>query len=1179
MSKSEIKIHELFTKDIKRELNGVIKVEQHDEKNVFTELNEYVITKETLKNLDKFFNSYQKMRTGSTDKVGVWISGFFGSGKSHFLKILGYLLENRKVKGKSALGFFKEKIDDSFLYNRIEDVVNYGTRDVILFNIESKADSMQKEDELVVNILMKAFNEEQGFMAGSFWIADMENDLTSKGLYNDFKNEFTRINGNSWEEKRDLYMFEQDDIIEAFVNINYIKREAAENLFERDGESYTFSIDKFGQKLKDYCKSKGPEHQVIFLVDEMGQYVGDNSKLLLNLQTIVERMGSELQGKVWVVVTSQADIDSTLKNLVKEYDFSKIQARFDTRLALSSANVDEVIKTRILEKKTEYKDTLSSYYAEKSIILKNLLSFSRTGPEMKKYQTEDDFVRVYPFVPYQFILLQKVFDHIRETGFTGKHLAKGERSLLSAFKESTEQYCDHQLGTLIPFSSFYNTIESFLDPIIIKTIEQASYNENLDSYDCDILKLLFLIRNVKIINSNIDNLTILSVINVDEDKKKLRERITNSLQKLETETLIHKAGDNYHFLTNVEQEINKEIKHIDIEEHKIIDELHKELFNNVCPTNYRSYSFNKKIDGKEIGKANADMTVRFITPLFKKGLNNINQISLDGDTLSSIDSSETLLFIFPEDNQTINLVRNYLQIKKYLTQNSSSQHEDEISRIYASKSQEQSSLENSSKQSLTEAIINSRTFIDGKQVSLSTREPKDLIEEGLAKLIQNVYSKASYVTYNFESENNILGLLKGTDLEKFGFGESSTNKMALNELNAYIKRKHDNKSRLLLRDIKERFQRKPYGWKPITISGLVATLFISEKVLLRYQSELLTSDYEKIVRCLTQRTEVDKLIIECREEMDENVIKNVKMILRECYQKIDIPEKETELFTFVRDLLNHEKQELITILARYSEVKVFPGRSEVENYQNFLILTLKYQDPASLFKQLESSKAKLEDAINVVGPVKTFFGSPQVKIFKEAVDNLNRYKRNKQFLEKSIINDIGKVEEIILLNEPYSEIKHLPKLFGIIEKGLETALSVERTQNLEYLEQVKKDIKIRLDIYNELSNEFTISIMNRFDEIENILRNEVDCSLISNQNTHLRKLQEDIINDINEEIHRINGLEKRSDEPVRKTKVLQMDVHLKYNKNINNESELDEYLEYLRGKLLDLLKENDIRLT
>jgi len=180
---------------------------------------------------------------------------------------------------------------------------------------------------------------------------------------------------------------------------------------------------------------------------------------MLNLQSVAEEFGTILKGRAWIIVTSQVNIEATIKRVKdndKKQDFSKMQARFDTRLSLSSANVDEVIKKRILKKKAGHEETLSLYYEEKKIILKNLISFSQGSAEMKNYRQAEDFISVYPFVPYQFSVLQKVFEKIRTTGFTGKHLAKGERSMLNAYKESAEKYGNNSVGTLIPFYSFFN---------------------------------------------------------------------------------------------------------------------------------------------------------------------------------------------------------------------------------------------------------------------------------------------------------------------------------------------------------------------------------------------------------------------------------------------------------------------------------------------------------------------------------------------------------------------------------------------------------------------------------------------------------------------------------------------------------------------------------------------------
>lgn len=185
-----VKIEDLFKKDIKRQIDGVIKVDKYDDESVYTELDEYVVTQESLKHFDRFFDRYYNATHTPTDQIGVWVSGFFGSGKSHFIKILSYLLENKTVYDKTALDFFRQKIHDPVMFGTIEKSVNYGTKDVILFNIDSKAGDSK---ERIVNILLRAFNESRGFFGDVFWIAELEEHLQDNGLYDAFKAEIVKL--------------------------------------------------------------------------------------------------------------------------------------------------------------------------------------------------------------------------------------------------------------------------------------------------------------------------------------------------------------------------------------------------------------------------------------------------------------------------------------------------------------------------------------------------------------------------------------------------------------------------------------------------------------------------------------------------------------------------------------------------------------------------------------------------------------------------------------------------------------------------------------------------------------------------------------------------------------------------------------------------------------------------
>ena len=110
-----MKIQTMFEKDINRDINGVIKVRQDDEHSLQQELSEYIITKELRKHFRTFFDHYTKAIDTPTDKIGVWISGFFGSGKSHFLKKISLEMRRRVKEQLKKLGGM-EFYDVNFSY-------------------------------------------------------------------------------------------------------------------------------------------------------------------------------------------------------------------------------------------------------------------------------------------------------------------------------------------------------------------------------------------------------------------------------------------------------------------------------------------------------------------------------------------------------------------------------------------------------------------------------------------------------------------------------------------------------------------------------------------------------------------------------------------------------------------------------------------------------------------------------------------------------------------------------------------------------------------------------------------------------------------------------------------------------------------------------------------------------
>ena len=181
-------------------------------------------------------------------------------------------------------------------------------------------------------------------------------------------------------------------------------------------------------------------------------------------------------------------------------------------------------------------------------------------------------------------------------GASGKHLSRGERSLLEAFQKAALRLNDADMGVLVPFHQFYYAIESFLDTSVKKTIDQACQLESLKDFDTEILKTLFLIRYVDVVKSTLDNLVTLAIDKIDIDKLVLRRQIEGAVNRLEQQMLIARNGDEYVFLTNEEKEIENEIRNTDVQSSTVNSELGDLIFDEVLKRDSAfTYPANKQI--------------------------------------------------------------------------------------------------------------------------------------------------------------------------------------------------------------------------------------------------------------------------------------------------------------------------------------------------------------------------------------------------------------------------------------------------------------------------------------------------------------------------------------------------------------------------------------------------------
>ena len=1035
----------MFEKEIDRDIQGVIIVGQSEAENVAQELDEYVVTKELQKYFTDFFSAYKKGIVGTTPKMGVWISGFFGSGKSHFLKILSYLLANKSVGDKKAIDYFaddsltegKPKIVDQMVLADMKLAADTDT-DVVLFNIDAKSDSNSKQNkDAIVNVFLKVFNEMQGFCGAMPFLADMERKLTEEGQYNEFKRKFEEVYGEAWEDSRQDFDFIQDDVVEVLTGMDFMSEAAARNWCEKAAEPYQISIEDFAKRVKAYIDRKGNNHHVVFLVDEIGQYIGEDSKLMLNLQTVTEELGKECMGKAWVIVTSQQDIDSVTK--VKGNDFSKIQGRFDTRLSLSSANVDEVIKKRILEKKETPAQTLRLLYGQKTTIIKNLITFN-DGVEKKLYADENDFACVYPFVPYQFNLLASVLTSIRTHGASGKHLSEGERSMLAMFKESAMEYKECEVGTIIPFYAFYDALENFLDHshrgVIIRAYENDMINpEHKEKvFAVDVLKVLFMIKYVdKVVMANIDNITSLMASNIDDDRIALKEKVEDALKVLMRQNLVQKNGDIYVFLTDEEQEINREIESQSVEMAEIINKVSEMIFEDIfTDKKYKypafngrySFNFNQIVDDRPYKPTqNFDVGVRILTPASDYGTDETTLRMVSGQ-------GREVLAVLPDDRAFMDEIQRYLKIEKFLRLNTSSAL-SKYESIKEAKRLEMRERNANAKLFLTESLKDAVIYVNGDRAQISAKEVSARINEALGRLVKTVYHKLDYIDAAM-GEDEIRKLLRTSNQITLNLeGGTEPNIHALDDVLQYVAGNSRMHVKTSMKSIKDRFMKAPYGFVEDDVQWLVAKLFKRGELSFSVNGASVTmmnKDVEEIINYITKKAFVEKLMMEERVRVQDKDKKVVRDVLKELFHTSSPSDDEDAVMNYFISFANKLITELRVMKKDYDRAK-YPGLKVIEEGIRIMSDIVQIQSPVEFFQTVSKKQDDLLDFAEDYEPIKAFFTGEQKGIFDKSLLYLEKYDDSKTYIvDAELESVVDEIRTIVKKDKPFSDIPKLPEL-------------------------------------------------------------------------------------------------------------------------------------------------------
>jgi hypothetical protein len=1075
-----MKIRELFVKPIDRPINGVIKADQRDAESIWQELDEYVVTKQLTDYFRRFFDAFHAAADNPRDPVlsarmGVWVSGFFGSGKSHFIKILSYLLENIEAvspetgEHKRAAAFFDEhKIKDPLLLADIQRAVS-GSADVILFNIDAKADSKSDRD-VILQVFLRVFNEKLGYSGDAPHIADMERHLVSKGCYDKFKEAFRAKNGSAWEQERDAVDFLRDDVVYALAQALGMTEESAGRWFDNSRDDYRINIEGLAKLIREYLETKPAGHRIIFLVDEVGQFIGDNTQLMLTLQTITEQLGTLCQGRAWVIVTSQEDIDAAIgeANKAKSQDFSKIQGRFHTRLSLASSNTDEVIGERLLSKTEDAHVALRDCFAAKGDIINNQLSFVGNTVSMRGFKDSAEFVSYYPFAPYQFQLLQKIFESIRKVGATGKHLSRGERSLLDAFQHAAKLNADRGIDSLVPLYDFYPSIESFIDTSAKLSIDQAPTNPLLEPYDVKLLKAMFLIRYIPdILKPNVDNLATLCVDQIDADKLALKRKIQESLTRLEHQRLVSRNGDLWYFLTNEERDVAREIGHVEVsaaEKARFLGELiFDEILDQQSKVRHRDtkgdYEINRLLDGAPWKNASHELTLEVLSPLGDE-YERFNEAQC---ILRSSEGNGRALIRLAEGERFDIELSHYLQIEKYIDSPKASNASASLKNILMNRKDENRERKTRLREQLSNLMVTGDFYALGQKPEIKAATPATLIDELVNYLISNTYTKLPYLKYRqVDPIAEIRAVLSADDIgqHSLALGGEEGNPLALKEMREYLQLKASTE-RVLLSDVVDRFTGIPWGWKPEwEVVLLVARLFMAGEIKLMLEGA--DVDPKGAIDPLTKSVKFKQISILKRKTADAASITKARDLHKELFSKL-AKEDEYGLVSDFRTNLK-EWQGDLEGFSHVAATKFHPGKPEIDQALARIKKQLAIRDTFEFVETMLAARNDWLDTSEDVHDVGNFYKT-QITTWRRMLESLAEFAENQEALLKdapaaAALRDLESIRDNLA---PYGQISRIDALINSVSVVNDRIAGEEREAALLSIEQRIDEVQKLLD--------------------------------------------------------------------------------------------------------------------
>ncbi len=1148
-----MKLKDIFLKPIDRTIEGVIKADDRD--SLKLEVEEYVITGEVANRLTDFFDGYNDYKFAN----GVWISGFFGSGKSHLLKMLSLLLENREIEGKPTLDYFLPKCEDNaLLKGEMKRATSIPSRS-ILFNIDQKADTIsKKETDAVLAVFVKVFNEMCGYYGKQGYVAQFERELDNRDLYEDFKKCYERIAGKPWKDGREEIILEKGNIAKAYSEVSGTSEGLHKNIIDAYRNDYKLSIEDFANQVHDYIAKQGPKFRLNFFVDEIGQYIADNVKLMTNLQTIAESLATKCKGQAWVIVTAQADMDVVKGEEGKQMtdDFSKIQDRFKIRLKLTSQNVDEVIQKRLLRKNEKGETLAEAMYEKEKNNFGTLFEFTDGATTYKNFTHSQHFVDCYPFPQYQFPLFQKSIEALSLHGaFEGRHSSVGERSMLGVFQQVAKTIGDKDVGQLATFDLMFEGIEATLKPFITSSIYMAKNNLN-NPFAVRVLKALLLVKYIKGFNATPKNLRVLLLETFDQNVTKLLKQMEDALNLLEQQTYVQRNGDTYEYLTDEEKDVEVEIKNTEIDSGETSKTLEEILFAGIIKETKMRYDvtgqdfpFTKKLDDR-IASREQELTIHFVTP-FSEYVDDLTALKSH-----SLGRPE-LLIVLPNDSRFYTDLMLYKKTEKYIRLSRSSSQKDSVLSILDTKGRQNDDRFLLIQERARELVGKAKFFVAGEAFEISSEEPKTRIVKGFNELIVRTYPNLRMLKNMKFDESDIR---KNLDILKDSLLSDSLTEPE-NEILAFIRSNNRTGTRTTMKTVEENFSRKPYGWYLAAIQCLVAMLLGRGKIEAKMDSNVLEgADLE---RALKNTYGFPNVILDPQTDVKASDLRRLKDFHSGFFDK---PASANEAKSLGMEVRASFQEMLANLKEVHAQVNQYPFLAAldapIQTVQEF-----SGKEYAIYFTELPKRENELLDMKeDVIDPILQFMNGSNRKLYDEAKQFMQAQSPNFSAMESEKPDQLRAILEAPDCFKG-NKMKDAKTLMGELKKEVDKHIKKTRDEALTHVSKLQERVQGMRE-YAALKKDQKQEIEQSFEAIQSYIQNE---NLISSIRDRAGRYE---TNDYNSLLTRITEwTQKPTEKPVEY--VSQGELGVKFDKPyLADEEDVESYLDTLKKALLKAIKGN-----